>query len=56
MEIGLGMLHIPPNEFWNMSLTELNASIDGFLEFSGYRKKDSMTNEELHELMELYPD
>ena len=39
-----------------MSLTELNTSIDGFLEFSGNRKKDAMTKDELQELMELYPD
>tara|TARA_R100000773_G_C4192319_1_gene97785 strand:+ start:625 stop:795 length:171 start_codon:yes stop_codon:yes gene_type:complete len=56
MEIGLGMLHIPPDIFWNMSMTELNTSIDGFLEFSGNAKKQGMSKDELDNLMELYPD
>ncbi len=50
------MLHIPPEDFWQMSLTELNTAIDGFVEFTGNRKAQSLTTDELNDLMELYPD
>ena len=57
MEVGLGMLHIPPNQFWDMSLQELYHAIDGFQEFNGSKQKSHpMTKDELQELMELYPD
>jgi len=50
------MLHISPNEFWNMSLVELNSAIEGFKEFHTGKKSKSFGQEELKELMELYPD
>mgnify|MGYP003135323727 CR=1 FL=1 len=56
MEICLGMLHMPPNYFWNMSLMELHTAIDGFMEINGSKKNKSMTPDELQKLMELYPD
>jgi len=52
----LGMLHISPKDFWDMSLTELHTAIDGFMEYSGNKGKTPMTTDELNELMELYPD
>ena len=50
------MLHISPSEFWNMSLVELNCAIEGFKEFNGSKKSKVFDQEELKELMELYPD
>lgn len=53
----MGMLHLSPTEFWNLSLHELYLAIDGFQEFNGSDQKDGpLTREELNELMELYPD
>jgi len=49
------MLHIPPKEFWDMSLIELNLAIDGFQEFNG-GKQAPMQQDDLKEIMEVYPD
>lgn len=57
MEIGLGILQLSPRAFWDMSLPELYAAIDGISEYnSGGKKTQPMTRDELTELMELYPD
>lgn len=57
MEICIGMIGISPTEFWNCSPKEIYAMIDGFREFhSGGKDATPMTKDELHELMELYPD
>ena len=52
----MGMVGIPPDQFWNMGLPELYAAIEGFMEFNGDNSEKPMGKEELHELMELYPD
>lgn len=49
------MLHIPPTEFWNMSLTEINLAIRGFQELNG-AKEAPMQSDDLKDLMEVYPD
>tara|TARA_R110000823_G_scaffold236254_2_gene361955 strand:+ start:349 stop:498 length:150 start_codon:yes stop_codon:yes gene_type:complete len=49
------MLHIPPTEFWNMSLIELTEAINGFQEFNG-GKEAPMQQDDLKEMMEVYPD
>lgn len=57
MEIGLGKMGISPRDFWDMSLFELYAAINGFAEFhSGGRKPTPLTRDELEDLMERYPD
>lgn len=56
MEIGFGILHLPPSEFWQMSLPELYAAIDGVAEYSGSRKEKPLSRDELQDLMERYPD
>lgn len=57
MEIGIGVLHLSPDDFWNMSLREFYAACDGLNEFHGGGAKNGpMTKSELEELMELYPD
>ena len=35
MEVGLGKMAIRPADFWNMSLREWLAAVDGFAEFHG---------------------
>ena len=50
-------MQIPPSEFGEMSLPELYAAIEGFIDFHASERDDGpMTKDELHELMELYPD
>jgi uncharacterized phage protein (TIGR02216 family) len=56
MEIGLGILALPPDAFWDMSLTEFYAACDGLQEFHSGGKPKPMTRPELEDLMERYPD
>ena len=50
------MIGIAPNEFWNLSLTEVFLAIEGFKEFNGSKEEERMDQNRLQELMELYPD
>ena len=52
----MGMVGIPPSEYWNMGLPELYAAIDGFMEFNGAKDDAPLGKDELKEMMELYPD
>jgi hypothetical protein len=56
MEVCMGMIGWTPTQFWNATLHEIIPAIDGFIEFNGGGKETPMTNEELKDLMELYPD
>ena len=57
LEIGLGVLHMRAEDFWNLSLYEFYAACDGLNEFnSGGKKHTPLTRSELDELMEMYPD
>lgn len=56
MQIGLGVLHLSPDEFWSMTLTEFYCACDGMSEFQGGRNTEPLSRSELDELMELYPD
>ena len=56
MEICMGMIGWTPNVFWNSTLHEIVPAIDGFIEFNGGSQQKPMTNDELKDLMELYPD
>ena len=56
MEICMGMIGWTPNEFWNSTLHEIVPAIDGFIEFNVGNQEKPMTNDELKDLMELYPD
>lgn len=51
------MMGIQPSEFWDMGMPELMLAIDGFSEFNGGdNKDDSLTKDELKDMMERYPD
>lgn len=50
------MLNLTPKDFWDMSPIEIYMAVEGFLEFNGGEKDKPLTNEELEDLMELYPD
>jgi|VirMetMinimDraft_7_1064189.scaffolds.fasta_scaffold12629_10 uncharacterized phage protein (TIGR02216 family) len=55
-EVCVGMIGIPPSQFWDMSPIEVNLAVSGFKELHGGRKDDPMSKGELEELMELHPD
>ncbi len=57
MEIGLGVLGRPVADFWAMTMPELGAALDGYLEARGERQAAlPPTREELEELMARFPD
>jgi len=56
MQIGMGMLRMTSEEFWNLSIKEFYAACEGFREFNSGGKPPPLTRNELDELMEMYPD
>ena len=56
MEIGLGILGLSPESFWNMSMIELFSAIEGFKEFNTDQSKKPLSKAYLEDLMERYPD
>ena len=52
MEIGLGVLRLPPDAFWAMTVAELTAALDGWTESHGGQKTSDKT-EMYDELLEL---
>tara|TARA_B100001093_G_scaffold345416_1_gene330110 strand:- start:1099 stop:1269 length:171 start_codon:yes stop_codon:yes gene_type:complete len=56
MQIGLGKMQMRPDDFWNMSLVEFYAALDGFAEFYSSGKPPPLNKNELQDLMERYPD
>ena len=51
MTIGMGLLRLPPDTFWRMTLPELSAAAGMVNNAQG-----SMTREELAELVAKFPD
>ena len=58
MEIGLGILGRPVADFWAMTMAEICAALDGYLEARGQRQAtgEPPSREELRELMARFPD
>ena len=56
MVIGLGILRLSPESFWNMSLIEFFSAVDGFKEFNTDQSKKPLNKGELYDMMERYPD
>lgn len=50
------MIGIKAKDFWDMSPIEIYMALEGFIEFNGGEKDKPLTNQELEDLMELYPD
>lgn len=51
------MMGMAPSEFWDCSVSEVNAAIEGFTEFNSSGSDTTpMDRAELEELMELNPD
>lgn len=56
MEIGLGIVGLSPEDFWNMSIIEFYSALEGFKEFNTDQSKKPLTKDELQDMMERYPD
>ena len=49
-------MRLSPNDFWNMSIYEFYSALEGFKEFNTDQSKKPLSNDELQNLMERYPD
>lgn len=54
MAFGLGKLRLSPDQFWAMSLREIDAAIEGYLGNSRTVTNPSRTT--INEMMAQYPD
>ena len=54
--IGIGALGLSPKEFWNMGFPELYLAIEGYMEANTVQEEKRFGKDELHEMMERYPD
>tara|TARA_R100001369_G_scaffold81468_1_gene112465 strand:+ start:117 stop:302 length:186 start_codon:yes stop_codon:yes gene_type:complete len=55
IKVAIGVLKIPPKDFWDMGLPELYLAIDGYIEANDTGQK-SFGKDDLQDLMERYPD
>lgn len=56
MELALGGLGWTPDTFWNATLPELFAAMDGWNKMHGDPKEESMGRGEFEEMMKRFPD
>lgn len=56
MKIAFGHMHYTPDVFWAMSLREWQACFKGYFHKNQGEQDTPMTSDELHEMMERYPD
>jgi hypothetical protein len=57
LEVCCGKMGWSPPTFWAASLFEIQAAVDGFVEFNSPPEDDEpMTREELDDLMAQFPD
>lgn len=56
IEVGIGVLNIPPKDFWNMGLPELYLAIEGYIDANTTQTQGPLLKDELHDIMERYPD
>ena len=55
MQVCIGTMQMRPKDFWELSPVEMYSAIKGFRRFHA-SEPDTMSRDELTELMELYPD
>ena len=56
MQLGIGIMQMPPDVFWNLSMIEFSHACEGFSKFNSNQSNAPMTKDELQDLMERYPD
>tara|TARA_Y100000310_G_scaffold92550_1_gene90199 strand:+ start:349 stop:513 length:165 start_codon:yes stop_codon:yes gene_type:complete len=54
----VGIMHLPPSEFWKMTLPQFNSAMDLHNEFHSAGKSNTkpLTKDEMEDLMTRYPD
>ncbi len=56
MQIALGKMQMRPKDFWDMSMIEFNAALNGFADFHSGGRSSPLGKSELDDMMERYPD
>ena len=56
MQLALGKMQMSPTTFWDMSFPEFYAAVEGFAEFHSSGTPPPLSQAELEDLMERYPD
>lgn len=56
MEIGLGAMHMRPDDFWNQALHEWDARVAGYIEANGGGRDADVKMSDFDELAEQHPD
>lgn len=56
MAVGLGVLRLPPSQFWAMTPRELEAALDGLDGLAGEPSSPPPTRAALSDLMRRFPD
>lgn len=56
MEFALGILGWTPDAFWDATLPELFAAMDGWNKIHGGNEEEYMNRDELEEMMKRFPD
>ena len=54
MKVGFGLLRLPPDQFWSMTLRELEAAVAGL--FGDEVQAEPLARADLEELMQRFPD
>jgi len=54
MSFGLGKLRLTPTDFWQMTLSEMNSAIDGFVGTAAFASSPS--RQVIENLMSQHPD
>lgn len=57
MQLGLGVLRLPPEQFWAMSVPEFKAAMEGYIRAMGVAADgEKISREEFFALQQRFPD
>lgn len=56
MEVGLGALGLPPDDFWSLTYVEFQAKYDGWRIANGHDASDVWTNDEVEHTKKFISD
>lgn len=57
MEIGMGILGISPDDFWDMSLSEFMSAYNGYLKGMGHKGEFMpISRDEIKYMQKIFPD
>lgn len=58
MQLGLGVLQLPPEAFWRMTTPEWRAALEGYCRAHGFDGwgAESLSREDFAALQQMFPD